>query len=103
MIGECDVDGCDRPVHTRGWCAAHYSRWKRHGSPLGGKPARRDAPTTLNEVLWLREGGASPHEITAALEMNPLSLERLMHRVGRPDLAAIFQAEANWATRKISA
>lgn len=28
---------CDRPVFARGWCTAHYSRWHRHGDPLGGE------------------------------------------------------------------
>lgn len=27
----CSVDGCDRPVDTRGWCKAHYTRWLRTG------------------------------------------------------------------------
>lgn len=27
----CSVDGCDRPSKARGWCNAHYLRWKRYG------------------------------------------------------------------------
>jgi hypothetical protein len=33
----CSVEGCDRPVHQRGWCRAHYMRWWRHGDPLAGR------------------------------------------------------------------
>lgn len=28
----CSVDGCGRPARARGWCEAHYRRWKRNGS-----------------------------------------------------------------------
>ena len=35
--GTCSVDYCDRPSHTRGWCQAHYFRWRRNGS-LGDTP-----------------------------------------------------------------
>jgi hypothetical protein len=34
--GTCLVDGCDKRVYARGWCNAHYTRWKRHDDPLGG-------------------------------------------------------------------
>ena len=29
----CSANGCDRPARTRGFCAMHYSRVRRHGSP----------------------------------------------------------------------
>lgn len=32
----CKVDGCENPSRRRGWCNAHYHRWKAHGDPLGG-------------------------------------------------------------------
>lgn len=32
----CNIDGCDKPAEKRGWCNAHYKRWKRHGDPLAG-------------------------------------------------------------------
>lgn len=39
----CLVAGCDRasflPGSGRGWCGLHYQRWKRHGDPLGLRPA----------------------------------------------------------------
>lgn len=34
----CAVDGCVKPRIARGWCQAHWARWKRHGSPLVGGP-----------------------------------------------------------------
>lgn len=27
----CDVDGCERPSRRRGWCEAHYLRYRRNG------------------------------------------------------------------------
>lgn len=34
----CSVDGCDSPPKARGWCSAHYQRWRIHGDPLGVHP-----------------------------------------------------------------
>lgn len=38
----CSINGCTLPVArpTRGWCEAHYTRWRRHGDPLGGGAPR---------------------------------------------------------------
>lgn len=33
---KCSIDDCKNPVHLRGWCRSHYTRWWRHGNPLGG-------------------------------------------------------------------
>jgi len=30
----CTIEGCDKPMSARGWCAAHYTRWRKHGDPL---------------------------------------------------------------------
>jgi hypothetical protein len=46
----CDVDGCRKPGVARGWCHAHYSRWRRYGSPTG-KPE----PTTKPSDARIRE------------------------------------------------
>lgn len=34
MTASCGVAGCAKAVHGRGWCAMHYTRWRRHGSPV---------------------------------------------------------------------
>lgn len=31
----CSVDGCERRFEAKGFCSAHYLRWKRHGDPGG--------------------------------------------------------------------
>lgn len=33
----CTVIGCDKSVHGRGYCSAHYQRWRTHGDPLLGR------------------------------------------------------------------
>lgn len=39
----CSITGCERPAIRRGWCNAHYLRWKRTGSTEG--PAIRSYHT----------------------------------------------------------
>ena len=36
----CPVDGCNRGVYARGWCARHYEQMRRHGKIL--KRSNRD-------------------------------------------------------------
>lgn len=36
----CSIEGCGRAVDTKGWCGAHYMRWRRHGDPEIGRPFR---------------------------------------------------------------
>jgi hypothetical protein len=30
----CSVDGCGKLAVKRGWCSAHYARWRKYGSPF---------------------------------------------------------------------
>ena len=32
----CSIDGCGKPHLARGWCSAHYERWRKHRDPLAG-------------------------------------------------------------------
>lgn len=43
----CTVKGCGKPARARGWCSAHYERWRVHGDPLHGGPVgvSRGEPT----------------------------------------------------------
>lgn len=47
----CSIRDCEDPVVARGWCNAHYKRWRRHGDPLGGETPRGG---TVEERLWAR-------------------------------------------------
>lgn len=33
----CSIEGCVRPRKSRGWCNAHYERWRIHGDPAPAK------------------------------------------------------------------
>jgi hypothetical protein len=36
----CSIPDCGKAVFSRGWCCAHWFRWRRHGDPLAGKRHR---------------------------------------------------------------
>lgn len=45
----CSVDGCNSDASTeaqgaRGFCRAHYSRWRRYGDPLAGRASPGSPP-----------------------------------------------------------
>jgi hypothetical protein len=51
----CSVSGCDRPVRARGWCGAHYMRWRRNGDPgTDVRTRRREVGLTNEERFWQR-------------------------------------------------
>lgn len=47
----CKIDGCGKGAKTRGWCQNHYSRWRRHGDPLGGRTAQGETHRYFHEVV----------------------------------------------------
>jgi hypothetical protein len=42
----CAVPACERQAKSRGWCHAHYQRWRRDGHP-GETPVRRRGPCSV--------------------------------------------------------
>lgn len=46
----CSVVGCTRSMVARGWCHAHWRRWRRYGSPTALAPKRE--PTPIAERVW---------------------------------------------------
>lgn len=44
---DCSVDGCARPAWSRGWCPAHYSRWRTTGDVGGAEFRRRGDGTEI--------------------------------------------------------
>lgn len=47
----CSIDGCERPVKSRGYCANHYARWRYYGDATKGRDS-----TKLGEPLrWIQQ------------------------------------------------
>lgn len=39
----CSIDDCDKTAVARGWCPAHWNRWRTHGDPRADVPLRPSA------------------------------------------------------------
>jgi HNH endonuclease len=57
----CVIKGCRQPVHGRGWCRMHYTRWKRTGTPSEDVPARRWTQS-VPERFWSKVDTRGPDE-----------------------------------------
>lgn len=52
MSAACSIPRCGKPVlNVRGWCNAHYLRWRRHGDPLGGGRKQGYAQNELQQAI----------------------------------------------------
>jgi hypothetical protein len=47
----CSIDGCARPVKTKGLCDPHYKRQWRYGDPLAGGTQRGAAPAFIEVAV----------------------------------------------------
>lgn len=52
----CSLEDCYSPAVTRGLCKAHYRRWQRHGTPLGGNTSPGETARFAREVVMTYEG-----------------------------------------------
>ena len=57
----CSIDGCEKPVHARGWCRNHYMNWHRCGNPRGTRLTLDEKMTLLidkdrSDGCWLWRG-----------------------------------------------
>ncbi len=52
----CSIPHCGKPHFGRGWCAAHWKRWKKYGDPLGGGTGDGEPEKFLREVVIPYEG-----------------------------------------------
>ena len=52
----CSIDGCNGNAHddangARGWCNAHYRRWRRLGDPAGGGTSKGEPLAFLTAAI----------------------------------------------------
>lgn len=86
QVNVCSVLDCTQPPVARGWCEAHYRRWRRHGDPLGGLhyragcrvdgcPNRHNAKgfCAMHYARWRRHGDP---EWTPLREVDEIAVER---------------------------
>lgn len=53
----CTIDGCGKPHEARGYCIAHYKRFRRHGDPLVTvKAANGEVDDFYQNVVLTYEG-----------------------------------------------
>lgn len=52
----CSVDGCGKSHYGRGFCSAHYQRFRRHGDPLGGVTPNGEPERFYREVVLQYDG-----------------------------------------------
>lgn len=48
----CSVEGCEKPLRARGWCATHWSRWRRSGSPTA--PYKNNRYVPIADRFWMK-------------------------------------------------
>ncbi len=50
----CSIASCRQPRVKRGWCNAHYLRWRRNSDPLGGRTPNGEWRTW---IAWMVDNG----------------------------------------------
>lgn len=50
-MSTCTIEGCDKPLRSRGWCEMHYARWRNNGDPLVTR--RPTLGMSIEERFWL--------------------------------------------------
>lgn len=94
----CSIPGCHRQHEARGWCAAHYQRWKRHGDPLMVDPERAlaaaDPETRFRAKFTVLPSGCWQWEANCQVRDGQLSYG--LFKTGRQNWFAHRWAYAHW-------
>lgn len=52
----CEVEGCSKPVRSRGYCNPHYKRLTKYGDPLGRPPRKTSTERFISKIDELDTG-----------------------------------------------
>ena len=119
----CSIDGCSKPFMARGWCSAHWTRWKRNGHPLGGGIDRGKTVEFFEEakkfngkecMIWpyakdangyaqINYGGKVRYvhrEVCIFIYGEPEDGVVAAHSCGRGNMGCINPSHLRWATFK---
>lgn len=93
----CVIEGCEGSVVARGWCEAHYDRWRRYGDPTTGVRPVYDAAMARERLAR----GMAPIRNPVALARRYLASRRLLGGRDEDDLMdvaidAIVSAAIAW-------
>lgn len=100
----CEIEGCTSPHQARGWCAKHYRRWQKTGSPTAvrGNPiTARPVKDRLVERIgkgaangcWVWGGNLSDGYGTIAYLGRTQYVHRLMYELERGAIPAGLQLD----------
>lgn len=53
----CSIGECVGPPYAHGWCKVHYTRWWKHGDPLGVRQIRGDDVARLMSYVRVDPSG----------------------------------------------
>lgn len=91
----CSVPGCDRPIESRGLCAAHYKRWRAHGDTRPHIPIQRTLryPEVVDRYEDLIESGRTTQEAVDMMPVHPRTICRAYQSESLPVPPGLWTAQ----------
>lgn len=64
----CSIEGCEKPIWSRGWCGAHYQRWRITGDPTTPKQAKTYAGPPAFSTAPANERAMWPSQLATCVD-----------------------------------